>query len=77
MSREMTTWEVPVRLDLETHAPGFSRAMGRLDRAAIEELDRVDFDPRLRELVRIRASQQNGSASRGRTGSDVARLLAT
>jgi AhpD family alkylhydroperoxidase len=40
----------------------FSRAMARLDRAATEELDKVDFDPRLRELVRIRASQLNGCA---------------
>jgi AhpD family alkylhydroperoxidase len=58
----MTTSEVPVRLDFEAHAPGFSRAMGRLDGAATEELDKVDFDPRLRELVRIRASQLNGCA---------------
>jgi AhpD family alkylhydroperoxidase len=36
--------------------------MGRLDRVAREELDKVDFDPRLRELVRIRASQLNGCA---------------
>jgi AhpD family alkylhydroperoxidase len=62
MTREMTTSEVPVRLDFDTHAPAFSRAMGRLDKAATEELDKVDFDPRLRELVRIRASQLNGCA---------------
>jgi AhpD family alkylhydroperoxidase len=36
--------------------------MSRLDAAAIHELDRVEFDPRLRELVRIRASQLNGCA---------------
>ena len=36
--------------------------MGHLDNAATKELDRVDFDPRLRELVRIRASQLNGCA---------------
>jgi AhpD family alkylhydroperoxidase len=36
--------------------------MARLDRAATEELDRVEFDARLRELVRIRASQLNGCA---------------
>jgi len=36
--------------------------MGNLDRNATKELDRVDFDPRLRELVRIRASQLNGCA---------------
>ena len=54
--------EIPVRLDFDTHAAGFARAMAHLDRAAIKELDRVDFDPRLRELVRIRASQLNGCA---------------
>jgi AhpD family alkylhydroperoxidase len=62
MTNEATTTEIPVRLDFDAHAAGFSRAMGRLDRAAKEELDRVDFDPRLRELVRIRASQLNGCA---------------
>jgi AhpD family alkylhydroperoxidase len=36
--------------------------MGQLDRAATTELDRVEFDPRLRELVRVRASQINGCA---------------
>ncbi len=54
--------QVPVRLDFDTHAAAFSRAMGNLDRNATKELDRVDFDPRLRELVRIRASQLNGCA---------------
>ena len=57
-----TTPEIPVRLDFDTHAAGFSRAMSHLDRAATKELDRVDFDPKLRELVRIRASQLNGCA---------------
>jgi len=54
--------QIPVRLDFDTHAAGFARAMAHLDRAAIKELDRTDFDPRLRELVRIRASQLNGCA---------------
>jgi AhpD family alkylhydroperoxidase len=54
--------QVPVRLDFDAHAAAFSRAMGNLDRNATKELDRVDFDPRLRELVRIRASQLNGCA---------------
>lgn len=54
--------QVPVRLDFEAHAPGFTRAVAHLDRAAVKELDRVEFDPRLRELVRIRASQLNGCA---------------
>jgi len=50
------------RLDFDTHAAGFSRAMNRLDQAATAELDRVDLDPRLRELIRIHASQLNGCA---------------
>lgn len=54
--------QIPVRLDFDACAPGFSRAMAHLDRAATKELDRVDLDPRLRELVRIRASQLNGCA---------------
>ena len=59
----MTTTEtVPVRLDFDNHAPHFARAMAHLDRAATKELDRVELDPRLRELVRVRASQLNGCA---------------
>jgi AhpD family alkylhydroperoxidase len=54
--------EANVRLDFDRHAPAFSAAMARLDKAATEELDRVGFDPNLRELVRIRASQLNGCA---------------
>ncbi len=50
------------RLDIDGHAPGFSKAMAHLDHAATKELDRVGFDARLRELVRIRASQLNGCA---------------
>ena len=53
---------VPVRLDFDTHAAGFARGLAHLDRAATKELDRVELDPRLRELVRIRASQLNGCA---------------
>ena len=54
--------QVTVRLDFEHHAAGFYRAVVHLDQAATKELDKVDFDPRLRELVRIRASQLNGCA---------------
>jgi AhpD family alkylhydroperoxidase len=36
--------------------------MGALDKAATDEWDRAGLDPRLRELVRIRASQLNGCA---------------
>lgn len=56
------TQQIPIRLDFDSHAPGFSRAMSHLDHAATKELDRVNFDPKLRELVRLRASQLNGCA---------------
>jgi AhpD family alkylhydroperoxidase len=61
MSTQQTT-EIPVRLDFDGRAPSFSAAMNRLDAAATKELDRVGFDARLRELVRLRASQLNGCA---------------
>ena len=58
----ITDPQIPIRLDFDSHAAGFSRAMAQLDKAATKELDGVDFDPQLRELVRIRASQLNGCA---------------
>jgi AhpD family alkylhydroperoxidase len=59
----MTTMtEIPVRLDFDSAAPAFSRAMSHLDGAATRELDRAGIDPALRELVRVRASQLNGCA---------------
>jgi AhpD family alkylhydroperoxidase len=58
----MSTETITVRLDFDAVAPGFSRAMAALDRAATKELDSVGLDRRLRELVRIRASQLNGCA---------------
>ena len=58
-TEDTTTVQIPVRLDFEAHAAGFYKAMSHLDHAATKELDRVDFDPRLRELVRIRASEIN------------------
>ena len=54
--------ENAARLDPDAHTPRFARAMAGLDRAAIDEWDRAGLDPRLRELVRIRASQINGCA---------------
>src|SRR5712691_11042399 len=57
-----TTEQVPVRLDFDAHAPAFARALAHLDNAATKQLDKVDFDHRLRELVRIRSSQLNGCA---------------
>ncbi len=62
MTATDTSTQIPVRLDFDAHAAGFSRAMTHLDHAATKELDKVEFDPRLRELVRIRASQLNGCA---------------
>jgi AhpD family alkylhydroperoxidase len=59
---ESTNRPVPVRLDFEAHGAGFYRALAHLDKAATKELDRVEFDPRLRELIRVRASQINGCA---------------
>jgi AhpD family alkylhydroperoxidase len=62
MTNTDTTPGIPVRLDFDRYAADFSRAMGHLDRAATKQLDKVEFDHRLRELVRIRASQINGCA---------------
>src|SRR6202042_2084398 len=57
-----STSQIPVRLDFDTQAAGFARAMGHLDRAATKELDQAGIDPLLRELIRVRASQLNGCA---------------
>src|SRR6516164_7043200 len=56
------TEQISVRLDFDAHAAAFSRALSHLDNAATKQLDAVDFDHKLRELVRIRASQLNGCA---------------
>ncbi len=53
---------IPARLDFDAHAAGFAKAMSHLDHAATKQLDSVDFDAKLRELIRIRASQLNGCA---------------
>jgi AhpD family alkylhydroperoxidase len=53
---------VPVRIDFDELAATFSRALAHLDKAAIKELDNAGIDPKLRELIRIRASQLNGCA---------------
>ena len=62
MTTTSETTQIPVRLDIDTLAAGFSRAMAHLDKAATKELDQAGIDPRLRELIRIRASQLNGCA---------------
>jgi AhpD family alkylhydroperoxidase len=56
------TTTVPVRLDFESRAPEVSKALVRVDSAARKQLERVGFDARLSELVRVRASQLNGCA---------------
>jgi AhpD family alkylhydroperoxidase len=62
MTNTDTTTQVPVRLDFDSRAADFSRALAHLDHAATKELDRAGIDPRLRELIRVRASQINGCA---------------
>jgi AhpD family alkylhydroperoxidase len=57
-----TRTQIPVRLDFDSHAATFSRAMTHLDNAATKELDRAGIDHRLRELIRLRVSQLNGCA---------------
>ncbi len=56
------TPQIPVRLDFDAQAPDAARALARLDQATTTELDRAGIDQRLRELVRVRASQLNGCA---------------
>jgi AhpD family alkylhydroperoxidase len=63
MSSDTTdTVDIAVRLDIDTVAPRFSRALAALDSATTAELDDAEIEPALRELVRIRASQLNGCA---------------
>ena len=62
MTMTSDTTQIPVRLDFDTLAAGFARTMAHLDQAATKELDKAQIDPKLRELVRIRASQLNGCA---------------
>jgi len=58
----MTTTQIPQRLDFDSVAPAYAKAMSHLDNSATKELDKVDLDHRLRELMRIRVSQINGCA---------------
>jgi AhpD family alkylhydroperoxidase len=62
MTDTATTVQIPVRIDFDELAPDFARALAHLDKAAIKELDKAGIDPKLRELIRIRASQLNGCA---------------
>ena len=54
--------DVPVRLDVDAHAPVFSKALSHLDHATTKQLDAAGIDHRLRELLRLRVSQLNGCA---------------
>src|ERR1700744_409361 len=62
MTDTATTTQIPVRLDFDSHAASFSLAMGPRDHAATKELDQASIDAKLRELIRVRASQLNGCA---------------
>lgn len=62
MTATENTPHVQVRLDFDAHAADYARAMSHLDNVTTKQLDKVEFDHRLRELVRIRASQLNGCA---------------
>lgn len=57
-----TTPRIPVRLDFDTHAAAVSRAVAHLDHAVARQLDDAGIDHRLRELLKLRASQINGCA---------------
>jgi AhpD family alkylhydroperoxidase len=59
---DTTLPEIAPRLDVEGLAPIVFRAVVHLDQAATKQLDAADVDHRLRELIRIRASQLNGCA---------------
>ena len=50
------------RLDFESMAPAVYKAVAHLDTATTKQLDAAGIDHRLRELIRIRASQLNGCA---------------
>src|ERR1700757_1743386 len=56
------TAPIPVRVDFDSLAAGYSRAMSHLDHAATQETEKAETDPKRRERIRIRASQLNGCA---------------
>ena len=62
MTATTTYVSIPVRLDVDTHAAGYSKAMSHLDNAATRELDAAGIEPGLRDLLRLRASKLNGCA---------------
>lgn len=58
----MTTVIPAARLSFDALAPGFLRAAGDLDAAAVQVAERAGLPLPLRELVRLRSSQLNGCA---------------
>jgi AhpD family alkylhydroperoxidase len=56
------TTTIPVRLDFDTVGAGFEKALTQLGHAATKDADKAQIDARLRELIRLRASQLNGCA---------------
>jgi AhpD family alkylhydroperoxidase len=60
MTDTVTTTDIALRLDFDDHASGVSKAVSHLDHAVTKQLDAAGIDHKLRELVRIRASQLNG-----------------
>lgn len=54
--------DIFARMDIDTVAPKFTRALASLDAATTKQLDEAGIETALRELVRIRASQLNGCA---------------
>lgn len=62
MTSTIDTVDMLTRLDIDTVAPEFTRALTALDGAATRELDHAGIEPGLRELIRLRASQLNGCA---------------
>ncbi len=61
MTTELLT-QIPVRVDIDAAAPGFTKALNHLDAAAERELDAAGIAAGLRELLRLRVSQLNGCA---------------
>ena len=59
---DATLTEIAPRLDVEGLAPIVYKAVVHLDQAVTRQLDAAAVDHKLRELVRIRASQLNGCA---------------
>jgi AhpD family alkylhydroperoxidase len=62
MTNDEAVTQGGARLPFEEHGTAYLQAMGRLARASVTQLDEAGIDHRLRELLKIRASQLNGCA---------------